>query len=48
MKVKVLVAHSCLVLCDTVDHSLPGTSVLGILQAQRLEGVAIPFSSRSS
>ena len=48
MKMKVLVAHSCLILCDTVDCSLPGTSVHGILQARRLEGVAIPFSSGSS
>ena len=32
MKVKVLVAHSCLTLCDAVDYSLPGSSDHGISQ----------------
>ena len=27
LKVKVLVAHSCLTLCDPMDCSLPGSSV---------------------
>ena len=43
----VLVAQSCLTLC-TIDCSLPGSSVHGILQARILEGVAIPFSKESS
>ena len=30
-------------LCDPMDYSLPGSSVLGILQARILEWVAIPF-----
>ena len=37
---KVLVAQSCLILCSPVDHSLPGSSVHGILQARILEWVA--------
>ena len=40
MKVKVLVAESCPTPCDPVDCSLPGSSVLGILQARILEWVA--------
>ena len=31
------VVQSCLTLCDTVDYSLPGSSVHGILQAKILE-----------
>ena len=41
---KVLVAQSCLTLCNPMDCSLPGSSVLGILWARILEWVAIPFS----
>ena len=41
-KVKVLVAQSCLTLCNLMDFSLPGSSVHGILQARILEWVAIP------
>ena len=44
----VLVAHSCLTLCDPVDCTLPGSSVHGILQARILKWVAIPFSRGSS
>ena len=44
----VLVTKSCPTLCDPMDCSLPGSSVLGILQARILEWVAIPFSSGSS
>ena len=33
---------SCPTLCDSVDHSLPGYSVHGILQARILEWVACP------
>ena len=42
-KVKVLVTQSCLILCDSMDCGLPGSSVHGILQARILEYVAIPF-----
>jgi len=45
-KVKVLVARSCPVLCNPMDCSPPGSSVPGILQARRLEWVAIPFSRK--
>ena len=45
---KVLVAQSCLTLCDHVDYSPPGSSVHGILQARILVWVAIPFSRVSS
>ena len=34
--------HLCLILCNTMDCSLPGSSVHGILQARILEWVAIP------
>ena len=44
----VLVAQSCPNLCDPVDCSLSGSSLLGILQARMLEWVAIPFSKGSS
>ena len=47
-KVKVLVAQSCLPLCNCMDYSPPGSSVCGILQTRILEWVAISFSSRSS
>ena len=43
-KVKVLVAQSCVSLCDPMDHSPPGSSVHGILQARILEWVAISLS----
>ena len=41
---KVLVAQSCLTLCDPMDCGPPGSSLHGILQARILEWVAIPFS----
>ena len=41
------VAQSCLTLCDTVDRSLPGFSIHGILQARILEWVTISFSRRN-
>ena len=47
-KVKVLVPQWCLTLHYSVDCSLPGSSVHGILQARTLEWVAIPFSRGSS
>ena len=42
--VKVLVAQSCLTLCDPADYSPPSSYVHGILQARMLEWVPIPFS----
>ena len=39
---------SCVQVFATVDCSLPGSSVHGILQARILEWVAIPFSRGSS
>ena len=36
-EVKVKVTQSYLTLCDTMDCSLPGSSVYGILQARILE-----------
>ena len=41
-------ALSCLILCDPVDYSAPGSSVRGILQARILEWVAIPSCRGSS
>ena len=38
----------CLTLCDTMNCSLPGSSVHGILHARILEWVAMPSSMRSS
>ena len=43
----VLFAQSCPTLFNSMDCSLPGSSVLGILQARILEWVAIPFSRGS-
>ena len=37
-----------LILCDPMDHSLPGSSVPEILQARILEWVAVPSSRGSS
>ena len=36
--------QSCRTLCDSMDCSLPGSSVHGIFQARVLEWVAIAFS----
>ena len=38
----------CPTLCDPMDCSLPGSTVLGILQARILKWVVIPFSRGSS
>ena len=46
--VKMLLAQLCRTLCDTVDCSLPGSSVQGVLQARIPEWVAISFSRGSS
>ena len=40
--------QSCPALCDTMDYSLPSSSVHGILQARTLEWVAVHFSRGSS
>ena len=40
--------QSCPTLCDPMDYSLTGSSVLGILQAGILEWVAMPSSRGSS
>ena len=40
----VLFVQLCPTLCDRMDCSLPGSSVLGILQARMLEWVAISLS----
>ena len=37
------IAYSCLTLCDSMDCSLPGSSMYGSLQARVLELVAISF-----
>ena len=44
----VLVAQSCLTLCELTDCSPPGSSVQGIFQARTLEQVAIAFSGTPS
>ena len=46
-RVCVLVAQSCLTLCDPMDCSLPGSFVHGILQARLLEWVAISFPKKA-
>ena len=40
--------QSCLTLCDPIDGSPPGSSVLGIVRARILEWVAISFSKKRS
>ena len=47
-KVKVLVAQSCLTLCNPMGYSPAGSSVHGILQARILEWYVMPFSRVSS
>ena len=37
--------QSCLTLCDPIDSSPPGSFIPGILQARRLECIAISFSN---
>ena len=37
--------QSCLTLCDPTDGSPPGSPVPGILQARKLECVAVSFSN---
>ena len=40
----VLVAQSCLTLCDPMNYNPQAFSVHGILQVRILEWIAIPFS----
>ena len=47
-KLLCLVAPPCPTLCELMDCSPPGSSVVGIFQARTLEWVAIPFSTGSS
>ena len=42
------VTHSCSTFCDPVNYSPPGSSVHGILQARKLEWLAISSSRGSS
>ena len=44
---KVLVAQSCLTLCDFMDCSPPGSSVHGFLRSGILELVSIPPARES-
>ena len=48
MKSESEAAQSCLTLSDTMDCSLPGSSVHGIFQARVVEQVAIAFSEMPS
>ena len=45
---EISVARSCPILCEPLDCNPPGTFVHGILQARRLEWVAMPPSRGSS
>ena len=47
-QVMVLVAQSCPTVCDSMNFSLSGFSVHGILQVRILEWAAIPFFGESS
>ena len=48
LRLKLACAQSCPTLCDSMDCSLPGSSVPGIFQARILEWVAISYSQESS
>ena len=41
-------SHFSLISCNPMDHSPPGSSIRGILQARILEWVAISYSRASS
>ena len=47
-EVEVLIAQSCLTLCNTMDCNPPGSSLHGTLQARILDWVAILFSRGTS
>ena len=40
--------QSCPTLCDPIDGSPPGSPIPGILQARKLEWVAVSFSKHES
>ena len=42
LKVKVKFAQSCLILCNPMDYSPPGSSVPGISQVGVLNGLPLP------
>ena len=44
----VLVTQSCLTPCNPMDHSPPGSSVHGVLEARILEWIAMVSSRGSS
>ena len=44
MHVCVLVTQLCLILCDSMDYSPPGSFVHGVFQARLLEWIATAFS----
>ena len=44
LTIVVLVVQSCPTLCDSMNCSPPGSSVMGILQARTLEWIAIPWT----
>ena len=46
--IKVLVTELYPSFCDSMDYSPQGSSVHGILQARKLEQIAIPFSKETS
>ena len=46
--VHVLIHFSCVRLCNSMDRSLPGSSVHGISQARILQWVAVSSSRGSS
>ena len=48
VKVNMLVAQSCLTLCDPLGCSLQAPLSMGILQARILKWVAMPFFRASS
>ena len=48
LAVVVALSRLCLTLCDPMDCSLAGSSVLGVLQARILEWAAMPSSRGSS
>ena len=46
--VRAKLPQSCLTHCNTMDHSVAGSSIHGILQVRILEWVAMPSSRESS
>ena len=44
LRVKVLVGQSCLILCNSMDCSLPGSSVHGIFPGKNIGVGSIPYS----